>query len=143
MAVSAAGASCEHRAMRAAAVASVSKGWTLQSVFRFVIVFAIIALDCEEVEDEEEERAEIGGQDGEGVRGRRCFPPTSKPRLACNPPPKTESQFSYPPMSIFSVSINRAFVPGTSSCARTSDPEKTRSRAREAATNWRSIALLI
>ena len=33
MAVSAAGASCEHRAMRAAAVASVSEGWTLQSDF--------------------------------------------------------------------------------------------------------------
>ena len=88
---------------------------------------------------------------GKGVRGDDASPPSSKARatgLQPPPPPpgreREQSQFGCPSnVDLSPPDQPRAFVfvPGTSSCARASDPERRRSRAREAAERERSMAL--
>ena len=91
-----------------------------------------------------------GGERKGRPRGRR-FPPVvqgESNRLATPPPPpgreREQSQFGCPSnVDLSPPDQPRAFVfvPGTSSCARASDPERRRSRAREAAERERSMAL--
>lgn len=152
MAVSAAGASCEQRAMRAAAVASVSSGWTLQSVLFCFVLFkiALLIVVRQEGEAGRSPRTGGGGRERKGRPRRRRFPPVvqgESNRLATPPPPgreREQSQFGCPSnVDLSPPDQPRAFVfvPGTSSCARASDPERRRSRAREAAARERSMAL--
>ena len=116
MAVSAAGASCEQRAMRAAAVASVSSGWTLQSVLFCFVLFkiALLIVVRQEGEAGRSPRTGGGGERGKGVRGDDASPPSSKARATgLQPPPPLDGRESKansvaPPMSTFLLPINLA-----------------------------------